>query len=91
MNCVTVFPEGKISVDGNLLPFKLGSGIIATSMGAQVIPVKIEGIQDIFPYNKIIPRKRATVTIKFGKPLKFKRSDSYELTRQKMQDELGKL
>lgn len=88
---VTVFPEGKISKDGSLLPLKMGTGLIATSMMATIIPVKIEGIQKIFPYNKIFPHCRGTVIVKFGEPLNFKRSDDPEFARQKIQDELAKL
>ena len=88
---VVLFPEGKISKDGNLLPLKMGSGMIAVNMNATIIPVKIEGIQKILPYNKIVPIRRGTITIKFGKPLSFKRSDSYQEARQKIQDELEKL
>lgn len=88
---VTVFPEGKISKDGNLLPLKTGSGMIATNMMATIIPVKIEGIQKIFPYNKIFPRCRGTVMVKFGKPLNFKRSSDPEIARQTIQSAMEKL
>lgn len=88
---VTIFPEGKISKDGQLLPLKLGTGIIATSMFVQIIPVKLEGIQNIWPYDAIVPRKRAVVKVKFGEPLVFKRSESYELAIEKITQVLNKL
>lgn len=88
---VCVFPEGAVSKDGTLQPLKGGAGIIATNMFAQVVPVKIDNIHKVFPYEKIIPRSRATVTIKFGKPLKFNRSDSYEDTTKKIHEVLKKM
>ena len=88
---VTIFPEGKISKDGNLLPLKLGTGMIATTMACQIVPVKIVGIQEILPYDHVIPRKRARVTVKFGKPLSFKRSESFENARMVIQKALEDL
>jgi long-chain acyl-CoA synthetase len=88
---VTVFPEGKISKDGTLLPLKLGAGMIATTMDCQIVPVKISGIQDAFPYNQYLPRKRALVTVKFGKPLDFKRSTSFEDAKNQIQAALANL
>lgn len=88
---VAIFPEGKISKDGQLLPLKLGTGMIATTMACQIVPVKIIGIQEILPYDHVIPRKRARVTVKFGKPLSFKRSDSFESTRLAIQQALEEL
>jgi long-chain acyl-CoA synthetase len=88
---VVIFPEGKISKDGSLLPLKLGTGMIATNMACQIVPVKIIGIQEILPYDHMIPRRRGTVVVKFGKPLSFKRSDSFESARLAVQKALADL
>ncbi len=88
---VVIFPEGKISKDGKLLPLKLGTGMLATTMNAQIIPVKITGIQAILPYDHIIPRRRAKVKVAFGAPMTFKRSDSMEDARLKIQQALESL
>lgn len=88
---VAIFPEGKISKDGKLLPLKLGTGMIATTMSCQIVPVKIIGIQDILPYDHIVPRKRGLVTVKFGKPLIFKRSEPFESARLAVQKALEEL
>jgi len=77
-NCsIAIFPEGAMSVDAKLLPLKRGAGLIAIEMHASIIPVKLEGTEIVLPYAKMIPRKRATVTVKFGKPLNFEPNDSY--------------
>ncbi|NTU41983.1 MAG: AMP-binding protein, partial [Nitrospirales bacterium] len=41
-----VFPEGGRSLDGSLMPFKKGIGILALELGIPVIPAYIEGAFD---------------------------------------------
>ncbi|HJM69128.1 MAG TPA: AMP-binding protein, partial [Candidatus Babeliales bacterium] len=72
---IGIFPEGQMSESGKLLPFKAGAGLIATQMDVPIIPVKIEGADKLVPYSKLLPRSRGSVTVTFGKPLYFKRSD----------------
>ena len=74
---VVLFPEGRMSKDLSLLPFKRGAGLVAIEMDAWVVPIKITGAANVLPYAKLIPRKRDTVTVTFGKPMKFSRKDSY--------------
>jgi len=85
---VVVFPEGKVSIDGRLQPFKRGAGLMAVEMQVPVVPVCIEGTEKIVPYGKVFPRKRGEVTITFGKPLTFKRLDSYIAATQKLESEM---
>ncbi len=66
---VTIFPEGKLSIDGSLQPLKKGAGLIAQVMHVPIIPVKIIGLEKLVPYDKLIPRKRGQVVVRFGKPL----------------------
>lgn len=83
---VVVYPEGKMSLDGKLLPLKRGAGLLATEMDVYTVPVKIEGTSRIIPYAKHFPRRFGTVTVTFGKPLKFKRTDSTIETTEKIQN-----
>jgi long-chain acyl-CoA synthetase len=75
---IGVFPEGKMSIDGKLQPLKQGVGLMAIEMNVVVVPVKLVGTNKVLPYGKIFPRHFGKVTVRFGKPLKFKKSDSYE-------------
>ena len=43
------------------------------------------------PYEKIFPKHFDKVTVKFGKPLKFKKSDSYDFAIEKIYKALDKL
>lgn len=83
---VVVFPEGAMSVDAKLLPLKKGAGLIGVEMGEYVIPVKIEGSEIVLPYAKVIPRRRATVTVTFGKPIRFARDTSYDDATKKIEE-----
>jgi len=82
-NYVGLFPEGKMSLDGQLLPLKDGAGLIATQMGVPVVPMHIGGLTKIFPYDTYLPRSWGHVQVTFGKPLSFSRRLSYqEATKQ---------
>lgn len=81
---VIVYPEGKISKTGQLQPLKPGAGLIGVEMDCPVIPIKITGLNNILPPNRIIP-KRGLVRVKFGQPLRFSRRDSFLQATQKIQ------
>lgn len=85
---VVIFPEGKMSVDGSLLPFKEGAGLFATQMNAPVVMIKISGIQKIFPYDVFLPRSRTTIQVTIGKPMKFSRRAPYLQATQQLHDTL---
>jgi long-chain acyl-CoA synthetase len=86
--CVVIFPEGKISETGQLLPLKAGAGLIATQMGVPVVPLKIEGATSMIPFDKLMPRRSGTAKLKIGKPLYFKRSDSHAQAQEKIKQAL---
>ncbi|AJE03213.1 AMP-binding protein [Geobacter pickeringii] len=65
-----VFPEGERSFDGTLLPFRQGLGIMVRELGVPVVPVRIDGLQRVFPRGAPWPR-RGRVRVLFGKPLRF--------------------
>lgn len=88
---VVVFPEGHVSLDGKMQPFKKGAGFMAIEMEVPIIPVKIIGTDKVVSYATIIPVKKAQVTIKFGKPIKFKYSEVYEAAQKVLEKELKDL
>lgn len=65
---LSVFPEGGRSLDGNLMEFKRGVGILAIETSAAVVPVFIEGAIDALPRTAAWPRP-AKITVTFGSPL----------------------
>lgn len=70
---VVLFPEGKISLDGQLQPLKQGAGLVATQMMVPVVPVMLHGVHDIIGPDGLFPSKRGEITICFGKPLTISR------------------
>lgn len=74
--CVVVYPEGRMSESGALLPLQRGAGLIAIEADTCVVPLKISGTNTIVPHARIMPRRRGVVTVRFGAPVKFSRRDS---------------
>jgi long-chain acyl-CoA synthetase len=75
---ILVFPEGERSRDGTLLPFQQGLGIMVRDLGIPVVPVKIAGLERVFPRGAVWP-KRGTVRVTFGSPLRFTRESPAEI------------
>ena len=67
-NSMTVFPEGGRALDGNLMEFKKGVGILAIETNTAVVPVFIAGAIDALPRTAVWPRP-AKITVNFGSPL----------------------
>lgn len=65
---LSVFPEGGRSIDGSLMEFKKGVGILAVETGVPAVPVCIKGAFDALPRTASWPRP-AKITITFGSPL----------------------
>jgi 1-acyl-sn-glycerol-3-phosphate acyltransferase len=66
---VVLFPEGSRSMSGAPGPFKEGIGLLATDLGAQVLPVRVDGAHEILPKGARLPRWRGRVTVRFGPPI----------------------
>jgi long-chain acyl-CoA synthetase len=63
-----VFPEGGRSVDGRVMPFKKGIGILAKELNVPLVPTYIEGSFDVLPRGAWLPRLRK-VKVTFGEAL----------------------
>lgn len=69
---ILFFPEGKHSPDGTLQPFQTGIGWLIKEMRVPIIPIKLEGIDNVLPGDvgdKLVLPKHGNVTITFGKQL----------------------
>jgi 1-acyl-sn-glycerol-3-phosphate acyltransferase len=65
---IYINPEGTRSETGDLLPFRVGVGMLAVETGAPIVPVHIHGTYQSMPPGKIFP-KPSKVTVSFGKPI----------------------
>ncbi len=65
---LNIYPEGERAFDGDLHAFKKGAAILATELDMPIVPVAIDGLQNVWPRNswRIRPAK---VKITIGKPI----------------------
>jgi len=75
---VLIAPEGRISTNGLLQPFKSGIGLLAVSLGVPVVPVKTVGLTGTVPLHAKWPKKRSDVTVRIGRPLLFEPQMKYD-------------
>jgi 1-acyl-sn-glycerol-3-phosphate acyltransferase len=75
---VAIFPEGRRSGTGKLLPGQPGLGLLAARAQVPILPVAIAGMREAYPVGQKIP-KPGRVTLYVGKPLT-------ELSRLKPED-----
>jgi 1-acyl-sn-glycerol-3-phosphate acyltransferase len=65
-----IFPEGKRSRTGELMPFHGGPAILALGQHIPVLPIYIRGASDILPPGSPTSRP-APVHVRIGKPISF--------------------
>ena len=65
---VYINPEGTRSESGELLPFRVGVGVLAVELNVPVVPVYIDGTHKILPPGSIF-MKPGLVNVHFGKPI----------------------
>jgi len=64
-----LYPEGERSIDGAPKIFKKGAAILSIHMQAPIVPVAIDGFQEVWPRGKKFFQKFAPVKMKFGDPI----------------------
>ena len=65
---LVLFPEGKRSQDGQLLPFKPGAAMLAIRTGSPIVPVRLDGMTKALPKGACLPTA-ADVRVRFGEPI----------------------
>jgi len=79
---ILVFPEGQTTVDGSILVFRSGIGLLAKQLNIPVVPIRIAGLFDLKQQNRIsAPPGQVRVTI--GQPFRFSpNADPDEITAE---------
>jgi long-chain acyl-CoA synthetase len=67
---VLVFPEGRHTENGQLLPFRTGVGLLANNLHIPILPMRIDGLFEIKKAGKkfAAPGK---IQVRIGKPIQF--------------------
>jgi len=76
-----IFPEGKRSESGAIDVFRPGIGMIASRLGAAVVPVRIDGLQHVLGVGWHMARP-GRVRVAFGAPLRLTGEDYEKLAKQ---------
>ena len=78
---ILIFPEGKLTVDGPMQPFKPGTGLLAALSGTPVVPMRVK-VRHHSLVDRIGWPLRGDVEVAFGEPLTFAHdSDPRDVTR----------
>ena len=73
---VLIYPEGKLTVGGPILPFKNGTGLVAVEGRLPVVPMKLQ-IKRFGSPSKYPILRRGSVEVRFGEPLMFPPRTAY--------------
>ncbi len=74
--CPLVYPEGGLTPDGDLQPFRAGIGLMALGIEVPVVPVHLQGLYEIMSRHDSRPR-RGSVRIEFGSPIVAREGEGY--------------
>jgi long-chain acyl-CoA synthetase len=78
---VLVFPEGDLTPDGKLQPFRAGIGLLANNLRLPVVPIRIDGAYEIREAHSTFNRP-GRIRVHIGKPVEFPaESDPQQIAR----------
>lgn len=78
---VLVFPEGELTPDGTLQPFRAGIGLLAGNLKLPVVPMRIDGAYEIREAQSKFNRP-GRIRAHIGKPMEFPAgTDPQEIAR----------
>ncbi len=72
-----LYPEGTRSRSGELGPFKAGVSVLARFTRRPLIPVYVDGGQQVLPCGAFMPRP-GRITVRYGRPLFYGRGDTLD-------------
>lgn len=66
---IVIFPEGKRSPTGKLLPLKAGFKLLSSKTESPILPVFIEGAYEVFPRDKKWPKLFGRINVTIREPI----------------------
>lgn len=88
---ILIFPEGQLTRDGRLSPFRAGIGALAKSLRLPVVPIRIDGLFDLRQAGRVTAPPR-TVRVRIGPPQDFAADEEPEAIAAQLQatiDQMG--
>ena len=82
---MTLFPEGTRSRDGAVGSGRPGPGLLILATRPRVIPVAIEGMNDVLPIGRYVPRVFKRISVSFGAPVDYSEFVTLPRTRETAQ------
>jgi long-chain acyl-CoA synthetase len=87
---VLVFPEGRHTTDGKLLPFQAGIGLLSNNLQIPVVPMRIAGLFELKQAGKNFARP-GEVKVKIGAPVQFDPGIDPEQIARELQSKVEQL
>ena len=81
---VLVFPEGVLTPDGAIGPFRAGIGLLVTRLRIPVIPMRLEGLYDLREANKHWTSP-GHIRVTVGTPVAFAETETPENITQELE------
>jgi long-chain acyl-CoA synthetase len=78
---ILVFPEGRHTGDGKLLPFRSGIGLLANNLNVPVIPARIDGLFEVKRAGRKFARP-GELRVKLGPPVQLRATDPQQIARE---------
>jgi long-chain acyl-CoA synthetase len=78
---IILYPEGHRTLQGEIMPFQPGVGMLASRLKVPVVPVRLEGVHHVLHQEWRWPR-RGPVRVAFGAPIMIAGDDYAMLARQ---------
>jgi long-chain acyl-CoA synthetase len=88
--CPIVFPEGLRTPDGQIHAFRPGIGMMALRLRAPIVPVRLEGLYELYPSHEWWPR-RGPVHVAIGRPMSFAPGVSYEDAAHQLEETIRQM
>ncbi|MBA3515893.1 MAG: AMP-binding protein [Pyrinomonadaceae bacterium] len=80
-----VFPEGKRTENGQINPFRPGTGLLISKLNALVVPMRIDGLWELKLANQHFARP-GQVSLTIGEPLRYSARDKPEVITRDLEE-----
>jgi long-chain acyl-CoA synthetase len=88
-NSILIFPEGKRTNAGELLPFMPGTAMLASRLNLTVVPVCLAGLEKVLHKDARFPTP-GRASVRFGKPIRMA-GDNYTQLAKALQEAVAEL